>query len=322
MSCQKQYTNLDKKNQAKEQDLERIKFVTRDQSFPNISNKASAILSCFISLYRLNYTGVSSYIEVINRSIDRCGYHMSERTFYRGLSELEGLGFFSRKKYRVKHDKFMTIIEFNLERFRFWKRSSSMHTQTHIAHISSSLPNCQESLRTSSNIRVNSCDITAKEQNKPRARASRFKNWVHPVLYSLMCVLKAQKALDRALIISRARWEIDAGRAGIDIPGHSGIDWDRPSWQEMPRTHREQVIRNEILPVLRKKPENQSNSVSELISAIIGQEGAVQYREPEIRYQIVHAARELPNVQIDLPKADLDILVAARNRAMQMQRRS
>ncbi|MDD5061437.1 MAG: hypothetical protein PHN44_04040 [Candidatus Marinimicrobia bacterium] len=243
---------------------------------------------------------------------------MSERTFYRGLSELEKIGFFSRKKYRVKHDKFMTIIEFNMERFRFWKREiSSTPTLSHIAYISPYLPNCQESPRTSSNIRVNSCDITAKEQNKPRARASSFKNWVHPVLFSLMCVLKAQKDRDRALIISRARWEIDAGRAGIEIPGHSGVEWDRPSWQEMPFAHREQVIRNEILPVLRQKPENQSNSVSELISAMIGQEEAVQYREPEIRYQVVQAARELPKIQIDLPKDDLDILVAARNRAMQ-----
>ncbi len=318
MSCQKQYKKNTQKKQAKEQDLERIKFVTRDQSFPNISNKASAILSCFISLYRLDYTGISSYIESINRSINRCGYRMSERTFYRGLSELEKLGFFSRRKYRVKHDKFMTIIEFNPERFRFWKREiSSTPTLSHISHISSSLPNCQESPRTNSHIRVNSCDITAKEQNKPRARASSFKNWVHPVLFSLMCVLKAQKDRDRALIISRARWEIDAGRAGIEIPGHSGIEWDRPSWQEMPFSHREQVIRNEILPVLRQKPENQSNSVSELISAMIGQEEAVQYREPEIRYQVVQAARELPKIQIDLPKADLEILVAARNRAMQ-----
>ncbi len=318
MSCQKEYKKDSQKKQAKERDLERIQFVVRDQSFPNISNKASAILSCFISLYRLEYTGITSYIESINRSINRCGYRMSERTFYRGLRELEDLGFFSRRKFRVKHDKFQTVIEFNLERFQFWKRISSTHTQTHIAHISSSLPNCQESPRTSSNIRVNSCDITAKEQNKPRARASRFKNWVHPVLFSLMCVLKAQKDRDRALIISRARWEIDAGRAGIEIPGHSGIDWDRSSWQEMPHTHREQVIRNEILPVLRKNPENQSNSVSELISAMIGQDEAVQYREPEIRYQmVVQKARELPKVQIDLPKDDLEILVAARNRAMQ-----
>lgn len=317
MSCQKQYRNSEQKKQAKEQDLERIQFVVRDQSFPNISNKASAILSCFVSLYRLNYTGISAYIDSINRSICRCGYHMSERTFYRGLSELEGLGFFTRRKYRVKHDKFQTVIEFNPERFRFWKREiSSTHTQTHIAHISSSLPNCQESPRTKSTLRVNSCEISAKELNQPRARASRFKNWVHPVLFSLMCVLKREKDRDRAFLLSRARYEIDAERNGIEIPGHSGVDWDRPHWQEMPFGHREQIINREILPALRSRESIQAqnqNSVSELISAMIREEEAPDPFVPQ--YQISKSpVQVLPKIEISLSDSDLQILSAARDR--------
>lgn len=305
------------KKQAKEHDLERIIFVVKDRTYPNLSNKAGAVLSFMIALFRLNYSGITACNHSILQTIEKTGYHMSERTLYRALSELESLGFFKRSKFRVSHDHFKTKIEFIDDRFSFFKKSTtpSPVAQTHTqSHISSYMPNWQESPRTKINIHVNSSNSSSKELNKPRARASNFKNWIHPVLFSLMCVLKREKDRDRSYLISRARFEIEAEGRGLNIAGSSGVDWSRPHWQEMPHNQRESIIRQEILPALRSTSsvEAATNGVAELISAMFAEPIREVYRPVDLQAE----KKDPPKVPIiDLPPEDLRILQDARSRA-------
>ena len=241
----------------------------KDGTYPNLSNKASAVLALCVALVRLEYCGISAFVAEIVKAVDRCGYHMSERTFYRACAELEALGFFVRLKYRVGADKFSTIIVFEQKRFEFFKLKNNVPKIPTSSHISPCLPNWREEDLTNITSRVNSSNSSAKVNNKPRARASRFRNWIHPVLYSIMVVLKREKDRDRSFLISRARFEIDCERQNIEIPGHSGVEWNRPSWQEMPHRQREQIIDSEILPALRDKSGLiAQNDVSEFISSV------------------------------------------------------
>lgn len=313
-----QCKKLSDKKQAKEQDLERIIFVIKDRTYPNLSNKGGAVLSLMVALFKLNYSGITSCNHSILQTIDKTGYHMSERTLYRALSELESLGFFKRSKFRVSHDHFKTKIEFIPDRFLFFKKSISTSPviQTPTKNdISSYLPNCQESPRTKINIHVNSSNSSAKELKEPRARASRFKNWVHPVLFSLMCVLKREKDRDRAYLISRARFEIEAEGRGLEIAGSSGVDWSRPHWQEMPYNQRESIIRQEILPALRSRSsvESSNNGVSELISAMFSKPIRGEFLPP-VDLQVERTEPRKEPI-IDLPPEDLRILQEARLRA-------
>lgn len=312
-----QCKQIQDKKQAKEQDLERIIFVVKDRTYPNLSNKGGAVLSFMIALFRLNYSGITACNHSILQTIEKTGYHMSERTLYRALAELESLGFFKRSKFRVSHDHFKTKIEFLDDRFLFFKKSNSPSpvTQTHTQNYTSPyLPNWQESPRTKINIHVNSSNYSAKELNKPRARASSFKNWVHPVLFSLMCVLKREKDRDRAYLISRARFEIEAEGRGLEIAGSSGVDWSRPHWQEMPYNQRESIIRQEILPALRSKAsvEAANNGVSELIAAMFTEPIREVHRPIDLQAERREPQRE---PIIDLPLEDLRILQEARYRA-------
>jgi len=320
MDCPSQCKKYPEKKQAKLQDLDRIIFTIRDNSFPDISNKASATLALFISLARLDYTGISAPVGAIQRTIQRNGYHLSDRTLYRALSELESLGFFTRSKYRVGHDKFETSIAFNSKRFEFWTRKTPVLKQPTQAHISSSLPNCQESPRTKNNLRVNSSNSTDKYISKPRVRASGKKNWRHPVLYSLLCVLLKTKNRDRALILSRARLEIEAERSSVTLAGRSGVEWNRPSWQDMPYYQREKIVIDEILPLLSDKGtmEPRENIIEELTEALSMPDFNLDSdrRESSVQVQLPLETRPAPPPNC-LDSDELRILRAAAERHRQ-----
>lgn len=293
MDCPSQCRKYQEKKQAKVSDLDRIYFTIRDQRFPEISNKGSAALALMISLARIDKSGISAPIGAIAKTINRNGYHMSERTLYRALSELQKHGFFIRSKYRVGHDKFETKIVFIEERFKFW--TQKVIKQPTQEHISSYLPNCQEPLRTKTDHRVNTPNST-KDIYKPRVRASNFKNWRHPVLYSLLCVMLKTKNRDRALILSRARLEIEAERSGVTLAGRSGVDWNRPSWQDMPFYQREKIVSEEILPLLCDKstltPRGDGDLLSEITEALCAPDFSLDCdrRESSVQIQTVQPA--------------------------------
>lgn len=290
---------------ARSQDLDRVQMTINVSSFPNLSNKSRATLALLISLVRLGYGGISSPIGAIENTLCRVGYKMSRRSLFRALSELETLGFMTRHKYRVGHDKFSTIVDFNLDRFDFWLKKP---TKT---HVSPQVPICRESPRTKIDPRVNT-SYFPNESKKPRARAGVSK--IHPVLYTLSVVLTALKARDRAIVLSRARYEIESERAGIDAAGHSGALWDRPSWRDMPIAVRESICRREILPLLRNRETMAaSGGTVEFFEAIL---------EPKTEIPAAPAATPAPPApppQSSLSREDLAILQAA---AMRTARRA
>lgn len=233
---------------AKSNDLERVKMTINGASFPNLSNKSRAVLSLLISLFKLGYDGISAPVGAIEKTLFRVGFSLSRRSLFRALADLESHGYFHRKKYRVGNDKFGTEIVFTPGRFDFWKKSAPVKISPTIDHINLHVPNWQEDPRTKIHPRVNSRNINNNSYKKPRGRA-RVK--IHPVLYTLSVVLTHLKAKDRGIVLSRARCEIEAERQGIEIAGHSGAHWDRPSWLEMPHEVKESICRREILPLLR-----------------------------------------------------------------------
>lgn len=302
---------------AKINDLERLNFVVKDGSFPNISNKSSSVLALFIALVRLGYSGISAPIAALEKAVEKSGYHLSERTLYRALSELQNLGFITRKKLRIGHDKFETSIEFVLNRFEFWTKRNVPKNPTS-SHISPCLPNCQESPRTKIYPSVNSSE-SSKKIKEPRARASCFKNWINPVLYTLLVITKKDR--DRKLVIARARLEIESQKEGVMPAGHSGVDWDRPSWREMPFGVRESICRQDVLPLLRDR--------ETLMPAENGGVGEIIERFSQNLFQD-HSAASVPTVPeisgvvlhpqprpIVLEQLEMDILSAAAERASQ-----
>lgn len=303
---------IESTKKAKINDLERINFVVRDGTFPNLSNRASSVLALFIALVKLGYIGISAPIAAIEQAIERSGYHLSGRTLYRALSELQLLGFITRKKCRIGHDKFETHICFIQNRFEFWTRRNVPKLPTS-SHISPCLPNCQESPGTKIYTVVNSSNSSNKSK-EPRARASRFKNWIDPILYTLLIVTKKDR--DRKLVIARARLEIESKREGIVPAGCSGVDWDRPSWQEMPFGIRESICRREILPLLRNR-ETLMPSEGEGMEIIIEQLNQnIHSAVPECRdFRPIESLQPQLHRPIVLERSELEILSAAADRA-------
>jgi hypothetical protein len=292
---------------ARSQDLERIQMTINVSSFPHLSNKSRAALALMISLVRLGYSGISAPITGIENTLCRVGYKMSRRSLFRALSELETLGFMTRHKYRVGHDKFATIVDFNLPRFDFWLKKPTK------SHISPQVPICREYPRTKIYTPVITSNLP-NESKQPRTRAR--VNKIHPVLYTLSVVLTAMKARDRGIVLSRARYEIEAERAGIDAAGHSGALWYRPSWRDMPYSVRESICRREILPLLRNRETmTASGGTVEFFDAIF------DTKSPEVET----AAPEKfsppppPPSGSNLSREDLEILQAA---AMRTARRA
>ena len=283
---------------ARSRDLDRVQMTINVSSFPHLTNKSRSALALLISLVRLGYGGISAPIGSIETTLCRVGYKMSRRTLFRALSELETFGFMTRHKYRVGHDKFSTIVDFNLPRFDFWLKKP---TKT---HISPQVPICPEPPRTKIDIRVNTSYLP-NESKKPRARAGGNK--IHPVLYTLSVVLTALKARDRSFVLSRARYEIEAERAGIEAAGHSGALWQRPSWQDMTFSVRESICRREILPLLRNRETMEaSGGAVEFFDAIF---------EPKCPEVVPAAPEKLlpppPPSETSLSREDLAILQAA-----------
>lgn len=304
--------NTTQTNLAKKNDLERVRLTINNGSFPDLSNKSRSLLSLMISLVKLGYTGISAPIDALETTLSRVGYSISRRSIFRGLSELESHGYFHRKKYRVGNDKFGTELVFIPDRFEFWKKSTSKPiTSVSIptnTHSYPQVPNWQEDSRTKIHTGVNSSYINKNCYKKPRGRAG--VNKIHPVLYTLSVVLTKSKAKDRGIVLSRARCEIEAEKAGFEAAGHSGAHWDRPSWSSMPNDVKESICRAEILPLLRNLDTlKQRGETVEFFEAIrLNPEMDIPVQTQEIQPRGDRPA-------VDLSRDDLAILEAAALRA-------
>jgi hypothetical protein len=261
-----------------------------------------------ISVSKLGYSGISAPIGAIEKTLSRVGYTMARRSVFRSLAELESNGFFVRSMYRVGPNRFSTIINFVPSRFEFWtKKPPNVVDCIKISHTNPQVPNWQEDPGTKITPRVNSCNIS-KIRNKPRARAG--VNKIHPVLYTLKCVLSAMRAKDRKFLLARASYEIESAAAGVSAAGLSGALWDRPSWRDMPIALRESICRREILPALRDSSTLMAGGdCSEFLGAIL-QDGETEL--PIESPRIEDRCRTIPNLPpLSLSLEELEILSRA-----------
>lgn len=173
--------------------------------------------------------------------------HHSSSTVRRCLARLEQLGYITIERRRDG-----LLISLNLDRFAYWTRQTSSNITPTSVHISHPLSNWQDSDRSKNNLRVNSCNSSSYPT---RAKQDKFIFWKHPIVYTLMMVLKGDP--DRVSLLARAEIETRAIAAGVELLHPSGVPWEHYAkhWQELDPNSggpRELIAKNEILPILRR----------------------------------------------------------------------
>jgi len=206
---------------------------------------------------------LAAVVSVLGASIIRCTMaefiramiihgvpHISASTVRRNLSRLETLGFCRRRHSQFGKENLGIEIQINIQAMRFWTKNVNKSPTS--VYISLPQSNLEVSDRTKNTLHVNSRNNSniSKEQVK-----NKFKLWKHPILYTLICVLRRDP--NRSALLNRADIEIRSKTAGIELVNHSGIDWafHEKHWQEMPPTKggpRENIAKNEIVPLLRR----------------------------------------------------------------------
>lgn len=207
-----------------------------------------SLLQFFVAIARMGFDGIDAPIGAISSSLYRVlGQTKSDRTVFRGLSDLEANGFILRRSFRIGENRMRCLVRFNESAFRFLTAKKEPTSE----YINSQLTKSQSSDRMNINLRVNSCNSSSYK--KPREREQdKFQNWSHPIVFTLICLL-GKTPRDRKLI-ARAKTEIMAEQAGIGIIGGTGLEWSSfaKSWQKMAPAVREGIARADILPALRR----------------------------------------------------------------------
>jgi hypothetical protein len=228
------------------------------EGMSNLTPRARRYLSFFITVVKLGYTAISVSMESLAASIYRCqGQTKSVRTLRSALRELESFGFLHRNKYRIGDDHFRTVILLNAEKYSYWtkKRHGNITPITTSSHNSGYRQNMPKEVLTSKQSRVNSQDYYYSENNKPCARTRSNNNAIkrkfHPIIYTLMIVLKHELIPDRNRLLSMAAHELNDRQNA-----KSGIDYDYwecrwPFMDTSPGGERETTAKREIIPKLR-----------------------------------------------------------------------
>lgn len=240
----------------------------------SITPRARRLLQLYVSLVRMEYCGLTAPLGAISETLKRAldGASSSIRTIQRANMELMDAGFI----FIYSKPSNFCRIKFNLAAFSYWTRLktdnvSPIHTHTHNVVSCETVSDnyllttkCRTDEVTSITPVVNSRNVSyLNQEQRAGARAinikdsnpNRKKNRRHPVLFSLLIILRDAYALhprDRNNARKRAECEINALGAGIGLVNPSGVDWEYWSarWEDMTIPCRENTIRREILPVL------------------------------------------------------------------------
>lgn len=239
----------------------------------SLSPRARRTLAVYVVLVRMKFGGITAPMGAIADAIYRAshGEAGSVRTLQRANSELEKRGYIRSADYRPGVRSKGAVIYFNLEAFAYWTGRQTgpvipLPTPSH--NVVSRETMCDTAAHTTdwrtSEVTGNRSFLTPRDpgvkttSQRAGARASntssprRKKN---AVLFSLGMVLAATGDLhrtDRRAARARARCEIDALAAGLELVNPSGVDWHYWSkrWAELAIEVRESTIRREILPLL------------------------------------------------------------------------
>lgn len=243
---------------AKENELFSISYNFLElEGTSNLSPRARRYLFFFVSLVKLGYTAVAAPMEALAAAIFRAqGQTRSVRTLRSALAELESAGYLHRNKYRIGDDHFRSVIILHTERFVYWtrKRSGNVVPITTVNHNSGYRQNLPKADLTTTPLRVNSQNSSESDNTLPRTHTRSNLNTkshkFHPIIFTLMIVLKREPREQRNRLLSQAAHEIRNRRDNA-----SGVDWDYwetrwPFMDHRPGGERENTAKATILPRL------------------------------------------------------------------------
>jgi DNA-binding transcriptional ArsR family regulator len=182
----------------------------------------------------------------------RVGLEGSPSTIRRALSSLEALGFLSRRRCRLGPDRLGLLIQIHRDRWQFWLKPrqgcQKPPTSVYIPPRQSIGPGED---RTTTTQRVD-LPNSVESRYKPQKSGKKIHRY-HPIVYTLLLLLKRQGASDRKALIRRAEAEIALEASGLEVVNHSGIPWEQyeRAWRDMSVATREPFAAAEIVPRLR-----------------------------------------------------------------------
>lgn len=157
----------------------------------------------------------------------------------------------------------------------------------------------------------------------------------HPILFTIWAVLKKDgiRVPHHHEIYRRAKFEIEAAGAGVEIADHTGVPWSQheKNWRDMLPKTRETFARSQILPFFRPAPMK-----TDMCDNVVSREtmcehvGQIEDTPETIRELIARSLTSVsipedltarpapapaPYPEIDTDNPDMKVLIAARERA-------
>jgi hypothetical protein len=321
----------------------------------SLSPRARRTLAVYVALVKMGYEGVAAPMGAIADAVYRSshGEAGSIRTLQRAHPELEDKGYIRCANYRPHERTSGALIYFNLDAFSYWtgRKTQNVHPLPTLSHnVVSRETMCDNSPHTTDchppdRTRTNSHttpNILPSSNKEPRAGARSINNKSKrrkrsAVWTSVNIVLGAMKLHrhDRRAARARARCELEASAAGVELVNPSGIDW--AYWEkrflDMTIPVRENTAAREIVPLLFGKPVSPSEpkpvspsepkpvSPSETICEPMGPEDIRAIRKKlEAAFSLPVPEKKAPPAPAeiapaaDMTAAELEVLLAARDR--------
>jgi hypothetical protein len=326
----------------------------------SLSPRARRTLAVYCALVKMGYDGVAAPMGAIADAVYRSshGEAGSIRTLQRAHPELERRGFIRCANFRPRGRTKGALIHFNLDAFAYWTGRKTQNIQplpTSSHNVVSRETMCDKEphatschppdrTRTEFQVTPNIIPSTNKEPRAGARSINKSKRQKRSAVWtSVNIVLGAMSQLhrqDRRAARSRAKCELEAIAAGVDLVNPSGVDWSywETRFAEMPISVRENTARREIIPLLlgRKSkspvpsvplsaPETAEIGNSDPVSAedirtarkaleerfsLSGKQSPVEIADPT---KVLSPATA--PVAVDMAREDLEILIAARARA-------
>lgn len=255
-------------------DLQKVEFATCQLAGTgDLSPLGRSWLFFLVALVRMGYEGIRAPVAAVAAAQYRAlGMTRSERSAHRGLAELELAGYIRRQKFRVKADRFASIVHFDMKRFAYWTRQKPHLIPVTVDYMHLHTPDWRKDEVTSESLLVNSRNSLGLEvKQHPRATIfkERFKKAPgengegerreHPILYTLRVITQGMGPKKRKPILELARYEL----ANPKERG-SGAAWSkwlrkdpsgngRIAFEDLAIPHeREMVAREQFLPYLQE----------------------------------------------------------------------
>lgn len=340
----------------------------------SLSPRARRTLAVYVALVKMGYSGVAAPNGAIADAVYRSshGEAGSIRTLQRAHPELERRGFIRCANFRPRGRTKGALIHFNLDAFAYWTGRKTQNIQplpTSSHNVVSRETMCDKEphatschppdrTRTESQVTPNIIPSTNKEPRAGARSINRSKRQKRSAVWtSVNIVLGAMAHLhrqDRRAARSRAKCELEAIGAGVELVNPSGVDWAywEKRFAEMPIAVRELTAAREIIPLLigRKgvlnSPELSSPELSSPVSKVPPPSASSSSPEtadsaPVSAEDIKRARKALEErfslpgkqspveiadptkvlspatapVAVDISREDLEVLIAARDRA-------